>query len=147
MDKDIKIYTKENIIELLKVPVLNDDQIYIYVLLSSNGNIKIGKTKNIVQRVKSLSGSNNGGYKITHIYCSPTSTWMQSVEGTCHNHFHYCRIPNTEWFDGNKTTFEEVVEFVDKLFKSDDFKKCNEIRRQFIMNRCNDLKDKKDGEY
>lgn len=125
------IYTKENIKLLRGIPVLEDDRIFIYVMLSSNGNVKIGKTTNIVQRLTSLSGSNNGGYKITKLYCSP-ATWMQSIEGTCHNHYHFARISGTEWFDGNKVDFNEVVDYVDGLFHSESFKRCNELRRKVI---------------
>ena len=124
------IYSKDNIGMFKSIPILNDGQIYIYVMLSDNGNVKIGKTTNIQQRVKSLSGSNGGGYKIIACYCS--STWMQSMEGTCHNHYHFARIPGTEWFDGNKVDFQEVVKYVDDLFHSDGYERCNEVRRKFI---------------
>ena len=127
------IYTKQNIKLLKEIPILEDEQLYIYVMLSSNRNVKIGKTTNIIQRLKSLSGSNGYGSKITALYVSPFSTYMQSIEGTCHNHYNYARIQGTEWFDGSKVNFNEVVEFVDRLFHSDDFERCNEIRRKFIM--------------
>ena len=126
------IYTRENIKLLRDIPVLDDEQLYIYVMLSSNSNIKIGKTTNIVQRLTSLSGSNNGGYKITKLYCSP-ATWMQSIEGTCHNHYHFARISGTDWFDGSKVDFNEVVDYVDGLFHSESFERCNELRRKVIM--------------
>lgn len=116
-DKPI-IYTKENVKLLRDIPILDNGQIYIYVMLNSpQRNVKIGKTTNIIQRLKSLSGSNGGGSKIVAIYCSP-ATWIQSMEETCHNHYHFARIPGTEWFNGNKIDFEEVVEFVDGLFYS-----------------------------
>lgn len=126
------IYTRENIKLLKQIPVLEDEQLYIYVMLNSpQGNIKIGKTTNIVQRLISLSGSNGGGSKITKLYCSP-ATYLYSIEYTCHNHYHFARIPGTEWFDGNKVDFNEVVEYVDGLFHSKGFEKCNELRRRFI---------------
>ena len=125
------IYTKENIKLLKQIPVLEDEQLYIYVMLSTNGNVKIGKTKNIVQRLISLSGSNGYGEKITTLYCSP-ATYLYSIEHTCHNHYDFARIPGTEWFDGNKVDFNEVVEYVDGLFHSKGFETCNEVRRKFI---------------
>ena len=125
------IYTKDNIKLLKQIPVLEDEQLYIYVMLSSNGNVKIGKTTNIIQRLKSLSGSNGGGSKITALYCSP-ATYLYSIETTCHNHYHFARIPGTEWFDGTKVDFNEVVEYVDGLFHSESFERCNELRRKFI---------------
>lgn len=126
------IYTKENIKLLKQIPILEDEQLYIYVMLSSNQNVKIGKTTNIIQRLKSLSGSNGGGSKITALYCSP-ATYLYSIETTCHNHYHLARIPGTEWFDGNKVDFDEVVAYVDGLFHSESFERCNELRRKVIM--------------
>ena len=133
------IYTQENIVLLKSMPVLEDGQIYIYVLLNSLNNVKIGKTTNIQQRLQSLSGSNGGGSKISAIYCSP-STWIQSVETTCHNHYHFARIQGTEWFDGNKVSFKEVVEYVDALFYTDSYKRCNELRKSITeKKRINEL--------
>ena len=122
------IYTQDNIGLLKSMPILEDGQIYIYVILNSMGNVKIGKTTNIMQRLQSLSGSNGGGSKITKAYCSP-STWIQSIEETCHNHYHFARINGTEWFDGSKVCFSEVVEYVNGLFHTDSFRRCNELRR------------------
>lgn len=122
------IYRKANVDLLKSIPVLEDGQIYIYVILNSIGNIKIGKTTNILQRMQSLSGSNGGGTKIYAVYCSPP-TWLQSIEGTLHNYYHFARILGTEWFDGSKIDFMETVKYVNKLFYSDEYKKCNELRR------------------
>ena len=63
------IYTSKNISELKNVPVLDDGEIYIYIMLNyPQGNIKIGQTTNIQQRLQSLSGSNNGGNHIVKLY-------------------------------------------------------------------------------
>jgi len=132
------IYTKENIKLLKQIPILEDDQLYIYVMLSSNGNVKIGKTTNIVQRLMSLSGSNGYGEKITTLYCSP-STYIQSIESTCHNHYHFARISGTEWFDGRKVNFNEVVKYVDGLFHSKGFETCNELRKKIVMEKKDKL--------
>ena len=126
------IYTKENIKLLREIPPLEDGQIYIYVMLNyPQKNVKIGKTTDIIQRLKSLSGSNGGGSKIIALYCSPP-TWMQSIEGTCHNHYAWERISGTEWFDGTKVDFKEVVEYVDGLFHTESVRICNELRRKAI---------------
>ena len=74
--------------------------------------------------------------KITALYCS-ISTWIQSIEGTCHNHYHFARIHGTEWFDGNKVDFKEVVEYVDGLFHSKGYETCNELRRRINDNKRN----------
>lgn len=124
------IYTSKNISELKNVPVLDDGEIYIYVMLNyPQGNIKIGQTTNIQQRLQSLSGSNNGGNHIVKLYLSP-STYVISSEKAFHNHYDRYRIPNTEWFDGNKLKFEDVVEFVDKQFKMKSYEICNKLRKE-----------------
>lgn len=66
--------------------------------------------------------------KIYAVYCSPP-TWLQSIEGTLHNYYHFARILGTEWFDGSKIDFMETVKYVNKLFYSDEYKRCNELRR------------------
>lgn len=132
------IYTKDNIKLLRQIPVLDDGQIYIYVMLNyPQQNIKIGKTTDIVQRLKSLSGSNGGGSKIVALYCSP-ATWLQTMEESCHNHYHFARISGTEWFDGNKLDFKEVVNYVDGLFHLKSFETCNELRKKIIESNKND---------
>ena len=138
MNEDIKIYTVCNMRELISdKPALQDGQIYIYVILNApQGNIKIGKTTNIQKRLKSLSGSNSGGNEIIACYCSP-STWMHSMEKTCHNHYELYRIQGTEWFDGNKIKFDEVVEYVNGLFKRDTYVRCNELRKNIVESKRN----------
>lgn len=130
------IYTEESIGMLQYVPVLDNEQIYIYVILNSSGNVKIGKTTNIENRIRSLSGSNAAGERIISVYVSP-ATWIHSIEGTCHNHYHYARIGG-EWFDGCKVEFDEVVEYVDGLFRTDGYDRCNKLRRQIIEGKIND---------
>ena len=129
--EDIKIYTSKNISELaIDKPPLDDGQIYIYVLLNyPQGNVKIGKTTNITQRHKSLQGSNGGGNRIVACYCSP-ATFITSMESTCHNHYEWCRIKGTEWFNGNKVAFRDVVEYIDGLFRTESYKRCNDLRKK-----------------
>ena len=129
------VYTVKNF-ELLKdVPKLKDGQTYIYVMQNSAGNIKIGKTTNIQQRLKSLSGSNCGGERIERLYCSP-ATWLHSIEITCHNHYHFARISG-EWFNGEKLNFNEVVEYVNDLFYTNSYDVCNEMRKRLNDNKRN----------
>lgn len=116
--------------DLEKIPVLDDGQVYIYVLKNSAGNIKIGKTTNLAQRVQSLSGSNGAGNKIVQWYCSP-STYLHNLEKICHDRFGYARLAG-EWFDGTKVIFNEVVEYVESLFANNDYVRCNELRKQVI---------------
>lgn len=113
-------------------PILDDGSVYIYVLLNSPANnIKIGKTTNLMQRIQSLSGSNGGGNTIIDAWCSSTGTYLHTIEKIAHDHFAYARM-NGEWFDGIKVTFQEVVEYVKGLFESQDYERCNELRRKIM---------------
>lgn len=129
------IYTENNMKLLKSIPVLENGQIYIYVMLNSpDGNIKIGKTTNIYQRLTTLSGSNGAGNKIVALYCSP-ATWIHGIERTCHNHCDFARIPGTEWFDGNKLDFNKTVSYVNGLFYTDGYEICNELRKKNYDNK------------
>ena len=125
-NKKLFIYTSNNFDLLKNIPKIDDNQVYIYVMQNSAGNIKIGKTKNIQQRLKTLSGSNCGGAEIISLYCSP-ATWLHSIEKTCHNYFNFARISG-EWFDGKKLDFKEVVKYVDSLFYTKSYEVCNKMR-------------------
>ena len=116
--------------DLKTIPILEDGQIYIYVLLNSAGNVKIGKTTNMAQRIQSLSGSNGAGNKIIKWYCSP-ATYLHNIEKISHDHFSYARLSG-EWFDGIKVSFDEAVEYLKGLFTGKDYERCNELRRKII---------------
>ena len=116
--------------ELNNIPVLDDGSVYIYVLLNSAHSIKIGKTTNLPKRIQSLSGSNGAGHTIDEIWVSEP-TYLHNIEKIAHEHFSYARMSG-EWFDGTKVTFDCVVEYVDGLFKSKDYERCNELRRKII---------------
>lgn len=138
----MKIYDSKNIIELKEVPVLDDGSIYIYVMLNyPAGNIKIGKTTNIQQRLQSLSGSNSGGNKITVLGLS-NPTYCESSEKAFHEKFGRYRIEGTEWFDGTKLTFDEVVSEIENQFSTKSYKICNEIRKELAEKRMREEKEK-----
>lgn len=123
------IYTSKNIVLLKDVPVLNDGQFYIYVMLNHpQGNIKIGKTTNIQQRLQSLSGSNGGGSKIVKLYCSP-ATYVKSLESALHDYYNKYRILGTEWFEGENLDFDKVINHINSLFYTRSYLLCNEIRK------------------
>lgn len=112
------------------IPVLDDGSIYIYVMLNSAGNIKIGKTTNVAKRLQSLSGSNSGGNKIVDLWYSP-ATWLHNIEKIAHDHFSYARLSG-EWFDGIKVSFDCAVDYLNSLFAGKDYERCNELRRKII---------------
>lgn len=114
------------------IPILEDEQVYIYAMLNTCNKIKIGITKNIQQRYQSLCGSNSQGNEIVKVYVSE-ATYLNHLEKMIHEHFEQFRLKKTEWFVNNKTgklTYEEVVEYINLLFSSADYKRCNEIRRK-----------------
>ena len=126
----MKIYNSKNIIELKELPVLDNGSYYIYCMLNSPAhNIKIGITTNIVQRLQALSGSNGGGNKIIKLWLSDP-TFVVNAEKAFHEKFAKYRIEGTEWFDGSKLTFEEVITEMENQFNTKSYKVCNKIRKE-----------------
>ncbi len=121
--------------DLKDLPVLDEPQVRIYVMLNSVGKIKIGKSKNVYQRYLSLSGSNGQGNEIIKVLVSPP-TYLYTIETVMHEKFKEYRIPNTEWFyDENNVSGEELftaaVKELRLLFSSEQYKLCNSIREEF----------------
>ena len=115
------------------LPDLTDGQYYIYVLENApQGNIKIGRSQHIRQRLQSLSGSNSGGNQIVRCAVSDP-TYLYSLESLLHLHYQAFRISGTEWFCGKDLCFDDVVAYVDQLFQSRSYALCNEVRRQYTM--------------
>ena len=105
---------------------LEDNQYYIYVLENESKHIKVGITKNISQRAFSLSGSNCGGS--LPLRCAVSEpTYLKTIEKTVHTHYDRNRVQGTEWF--KDITFEDVVEYIDNIFSSPSYLKCNELRK------------------
>ena len=139
----MKVYTSKNILELKNVPILDTGEVYIYVMLNDpQHNIKIGKTTNIQQRLQSLSGSNSGGNKITVLGLS-NPTYCESSEKAFHEKYARFRIEGTEWFDGSKLTFEEVVTEMDNQFSTKSYETCNKLRKELAEKRIREEKEKK----
>ena len=127
-------------LELKNIPSLEDEQVYIYAMLNTCNKIKIGITKNIQQRYQSLCGSNSQGNEIIKVYVSE-STYLNNLEKMIHEHFGQFRLKKTEWFASNKfgtLKYEEVIEYIEQLFSSADYKRCNEVRK-----RINELNKRK----
>lgn len=119
-------------LDLKELPILDDEQVYIYAMLNTCNKIKIGITKNIQQRYQSLCGSNSQGNEIIKVYVSE-STYLSNLEKMIHDHFRQFRLKNTEWFVSNVNgvlKYEDVIGYISLLFSSADYKKCNEIRRK-----------------
>lgn len=119
-------------LDLKIIPILEDEQVYIYAMLNTCNKIKIGITKNIQQRYQSLCGSNSQGNEILKVYVTE-ATYLNNLEKMIHEHFDKFRLKKTEWFVSNKSgvlKYEEVIEYIEQLFSSADYKRCNEIRRK-----------------
>ena len=119
-------------LDLKIIPILEDEQVYIYAMLNTCNKIKIGITKNIQQRYQSLCGSNSQGNEILKVYVTE-ATYLNNLEKMIHEHFDKFRLKKTEWFVSNKSgvlKYEEVIEYIAQLFSSADYKRCNEIRRK-----------------
>lgn len=119
--------------DLKDFPILEDNRLYIYIMLNDAGKCKIGKTTNIQQRYQSLCGSNSQGNQIVSCLVSP-STYLYTLENIMHDKFKKYRIPKTEWFYNENdpiggTLFKNACEELRLLFSSASYKKCNEVRK------------------
>lgn len=127
----MNIYHLPNDKEKLRcVPELDKHLCYIYAMKNEIGKIKIGRTRNVFKRYSSLSGSNSQGNQIDIVYCSP-ATFLQSVEAALHTKFNKHRINGTEWFS-NTLDFNDVVFEINKIFNSDEYKRCNSVRKESL---------------
>ena len=127
----MNIYTD---IHDIKEEPLEKGQYYIYVLENTpQGTIKIGRSSNIKVRCNSLSGSNGGGNKLKKIAVSKP-TYLYSLEKTLHDIYDFARIEG-EWFDGNKITFNQVVNKLESLMNSDSYELVNNIRKQITLSK------------
>lgn len=122
--------------DLKDYPILDEPKLYVYILHNQGGKVKIGKTKNIQQRYQSLCGSNSAGDSIDMVMCSP-STYLYTLETIMHYKFEKYRIPNTEWFYNKQDPtgeelFKSACEELRLLFSSAGYKRCNQIRKDFL---------------
>ena len=132
--------------DLKEFPILEESKLYIYIMLNSEGKIKIGKTKNIQQRYQSLCGSNGQGNSINKVLVSP-STYLYTIENIMHDKFNKYRIPSTEWFfnkddSSGELLFNKAVNELKLLFSSVNYKKCNNLRKKtYEENKGGDICD------
>lgn len=134
-------YTSVSQVDL---PALTDGRLYLYVIQNEpQGNIKIGRTTNIKQRLRSLSGSNTGGNQIVRIAVS-TDTYLYTLERLTHEAFKKYRIDGTEWFHGEDLRFEDVCAYIDSLFTHKSYALCNSVRKDFIARHGKNEACKKD---
>lgn len=124
MYSKMRVYNNPKMVSL---PKIEDIQYYIYALENDKGLVKIGISKDISQRVLSLSGSNGGGNYIVRVAVSPT-TYLRTLEHSFHDMFNRYRVKGTEWFDG--ISFEEIVTTMDDIFSSSSYERNNEMRKQ-----------------
>lgn len=118
-----------NSVQEVSESVLTDGRLYLYVLQNDpQKNIKIGRTTNPKQRFLSLSGSNTGGNQIVKIAVTEP-TYLYVLERIVHQYFRRYRVPGTEWF--SDLSFDTVCDYLNDVFVSKEYWKCNEVRREF----------------
>lgn len=123
--------------DIHEIPVLSQEQLYVYIILNEVGKVKVGVTHDLVQRMNNLGGSNSQGNHIVRCYCSP-ATYLNTIEGIMHNRMKDYRIKGTEWFYYDEDSsggilYDSVIELMGKLFNSKDYVKCNILRQQNYM--------------
>ena len=126
-------------------PILKEPRTYIYILLNDHGKIKIGKTRNIYKRYKSLCGSNGQGVEILKVFCSQ-ETFLSNLETIMHDKFSKYRIQNTEWFyDESDHTgellFQNAIDELTLLFSSNEYQLCNDLKKKMHEAKGGDADD------
>ena len=104
---------------------------YVYVLSDrENGTYKIGRTKNLEQRVRSIrTGNPNRIDLVAYAMCEDTV----QAEKRVHNLYTYRRRKGKEWFD---LTDQEVEELKTLLLRiTTDFKHEKNINRYVLAER------------
>ena len=126
--------------EINEISELQKSQLYIYIMLNNVGKIKIGKTRNISKRYRTLCGSNGQGNIITNVYVSE-ATYLYVIERILHDKFAKYRIPKTEWFIDKEDPsgiglFNAAIKELELLFSSDNYKQSNLIRKKIHDKKC-----------
>lgn len=113
---------------------LKNGKAYNYILLFSSGNIKIGLTTDIENRIQQLSNSNSGGYKLENYYISKPNYIANTVEKYMHFLYKNNRVEG-EFFEN--LNFEDVCNTLENIMNSNDFKISNQVRKEFYnKNHC-----------
>ena len=104
--------------------------VQIYILHNTFGHVKIGVSTDFNQRLKQLKGSNGGGAKIDEFWAS-RPTLLYTLERVMHGIYQDNRIEGTEWFEN--LDFKEIVAKVEELMNTDEFKLCENVRKEFYQ--------------
>lgn len=102
------IYTQRfepHLEDIKRLPRL-DNAYYIYIIENSHDMIKVGRSKNIAQRINSLGHSNSGGSEFIRVAVS-TPVRQKKAERWVQNKFTRFRVQGSEWFGG--VSFEEIL--------------------------------------
>lgn len=102
---------------------------HIYIFLSENGNVKIGVSKNVTKRIKTIEGAS--GYKICDFFITEKCSNAYEIENELHKHFSRNRLYG-EWFN---VDFREAVKATKEIYsRLSDFtkEKESEIDKEFL---------------
>ena len=115
--------------EEVRLPVSEENKAYVYIMNFNSGNIKIGLTTNPLQRIKQLSNSNSGGFKLIDIVFSPQTLIADSLERYLHNKFEKNRVEG-EFFSG--VEYEKAVECLWDILNDRQYDNCVKAREVYI---------------
>lgn len=99
-----------------------NDWKHIYVILSENGNVKIGVSKNVEKRISAIKGAS--GYKIKDCFVTEKCSNAFEIEKMAHEYFKEKRLFG-EWF---KADFKEAVDVVKSLHEN--FSRFSEAKQE-----------------
>lgn len=122
----------------VKLPIADEFKAYNYIMLMSSGNIKIGLTTDPIQRIKSLSNSNSGGFRILDVYFSPQHILADRMEKVLHWVFRKYRVEG-EFFNG--CDYHSIIRWLEDKMESDDYKTAVKGREVYIQTTGHNLTD------
>lgn len=109
---------------------IDDNLGYIYIL-ENEYRVKIGRTSRPGHRVQELNNSNSGGLQLKRMTVIGPMYIDKTIESLLHEKFKANR-DNGEWFVN--ISYEDIVNKAIDICTSDEFIKCNNVRKLFIEN-------------
>ncbi len=90
-----------------------NDWKHVYVLLSENGNVKIGVSKNVMKRIKAIEGAS--GYKICDFFITEKCSNAYEIENELHKTFSGKKLYGEWFYIDFKKAIKETREVYERL--------------------------------
>lgn len=110
--------------KIFEAPPLTPPELYVYILKTESGLIKIGQTPDVAKKIKSISKQSKNGYKVVDLYYS-APTYLKTLKKILYENFSDYRIQKTDWLEG--INFAEVCDKLKSIMHSETYEVSNNI--------------------